>query len=683
MNRTGTLLGRLVAATLLLVCLPTLALGATLTLPVASVSFSDTDNGFLSAGFYGSGLEYGVLSRTTDGGATWHAQRFGSPAWMGGVSASADGNSAIAGVRNNHGGIYATSDSGLAWVLESLFPLASANFYDVAYLSGGRRVAVGIAGESPGIIASSVGGGAWTQSFRGPVYAAPAGSEDPPPTVKAFFTAVDSAPGGDVAWAVGSEWVTPFGSADPLGAPTALIRKTVDGGSTWTTQTVGSAGAAITSVVAVDTQTAFIGREQGRLYRTLDGGATWNDLTTSNSVFGFTRKINGVDAVDANHVVIVGDGGKLAYSSNATSPTITWTATNPMAGTKELLGVQMIDADSWIVVGDDETIMRTDDAGATWRGQKAAAAPTVKITSPEQATMLNSTSISAEGTSTDGYGIGVRSIELKLQRESDSKYWNGADWTSSETWVGAEQSNPANGWNAWEKTISIPDTGSVGAWVKLSARATDGFGSSSTTSVASLPFTTITADRSTITVNYGAGTTIAGVLKSGATVQSGKLVSIKGGTTSKSTTTDGSGRFSFPVSKTSNRTTYTISYTGSPVLMPSSAVVVVMPKVKLNRPVVPSTIRHTKSFRTYADMWPKHSSGSTGMTFYFDRRYKVGGKYVYITKATSTIKSSSYKTWTRCATTRKLAAGTWRVRVKHSDSYHATTYSSYRYFTVR
>jgi putative cell wall-binding protein len=137
----------------------------------------------------------------------------------------------------------------------------------------------------------------------------------------------------------------------------------------------------------------------------------------------------------------------------------------------------MLDAKRWIVVGDHETILRTNDGGATYAGPTNTTLPAVAITSPATGSSLGSTAVAIEGTSTDGFGIGVAKVEVRVRRGADNKYWNTSAWvTSADTWIAADRTDASNGFDAWNKTVSLPDTSSIGSHLYLEARATDGLG---------------------------------------------------------------------------------------------------------------------------------------------------------------------------------------------------------------
>jgi len=413
-------------------------------------------------------------------------------------------------------------------------------------------------------------------------------------------------------------------------------------------------------------------------------GTTWTELLLPTT-WGITS-IKGIDALDANHVLAVGNNGKIMWSANAAAATPTWSRPAVAPTAKTLLGAQMLSATTWIVVGDNETILRTTDGGAHWIGVTSPNAPTLTITSPTTATMLGSPTLSIAGNSTDGRGIGVANVEVRIQK-SGPLYWNGTAWVASEnTWIPATMGDPGDGWDTWETQVPLGSTAGVGTMV-VWARATDGLGLKSTayawvSSDGSSPVaaSTITPTRTSQTIAYGGTATLVGKLTSGGSALAGRTVAILPSATGTTKQTDGNGNFAFPV-KPTVKTTYTLRFEGDGVHAAKSIQVVVTPHAKINTPVVPSRVKHTKSFKAYAYLYPKHTAGTKVLTFYFQKKNSKG-KYVTVKSETVTGKSASTSSNKVTSASARLSAGRWRVVARHSDASHASTDSSRRYFRV-
>lgn len=658
----------LIAAAALLALWPASAF-AIPSYPVTAVSFHDANVGYITGGWTGNGF----VSTSGDGGVTWHAATAPTP-FMFSVAASLDSADAMA--FGDIDAVRATSDSGSTWsTTQPLLSRVGTKIYGSAYLSGGRRVAVGKI-ESPmnyAVIASAVGAGDWEIDLEGPKYPLPVNEDDPPQTLtNAVMRAVDAAPGETVAWAVGTNF-----SLNPQSATgEALIYKTTESGSDWATQTVTGVHT-VTSVTAADDNTAFIGCSSKRVLRTLNGGDNWAVLSAPTAI-----AINGIDALDANTVVVVGDGGKVSWTTNASAATPTWTTPVTIAGGNNLLGVKVIDATHWVVVGDKETIVRTSDGGATWTGSTAAAAPSVAITAPTAGSLLSSSTVAAAGTATDGSGVGVASVQIRLRR-ADGQYWaGGSTWSASETWRSATSTD---GWQTWD--APLPDASEYGAAATLSARATDGLGLvGAVKEVAALRSTAIAPYATSLVPAYNAYVAIGGRLTTSGNPVAGKPVRLlsSAGAYLGATTTGADGGFRFNV-KPSSASYYRFSFVGDAGHgASSSALVKVTPKAYVGKPAVPSKVKRNKYFKVYADLKPKHKVGSWAAKFYFERYQRLrSGKYGWVKKKTVNAKAANRLSYSRCTVRLKLAKGKWRVRAMHSDAGHATSYSGWRGFTVR
>ena len=383
-------------------------------------------------------------------------------------------------------------------------------------------------------------------------------------------------------------------------------------------------------------------------------------------------------------MLVVGNSGRIAWTANASETTPTWSV-NTTATTNTLLGAQMLDANHWIVVGDNETILRTADAGATWTGVNKAQPPSVAFTSPQIAHTPGSADISVEGTSSDGRGIGVAKVQIRVQRGAE--YWDAGKkaWVASaDTWIDADQTDAAQGWDAWRKTVTLPSAAEASSSLTVWARATDGLGlSGNVPSIGAPAPSTLVLSQSSVVIGYRGTATVSGTLRSGGLALASAHVTLSPASSpyAASFTTDVNGNFSFTVAPGS-KTTYTLTYPGDAQHTRAEARVTVVPGVKLTTPVVPSTVTHTRSFKTRSDLYPKHASGGR-ITFIFQRYLKVSGHYKWVTKKTVSARTGTYRSWSRATVSTRLAAGKWRVQAKHSDSDHATSYSSHRTFRIR
>jgi photosystem II stability/assembly factor-like uncharacterized protein len=159
--------------------------------------------------------------------------------------------------------------------------------------------------------------------------------------------------------------------------PTAQILKTVDGGATWTLQTlpaevVGFNGNDISSVTD-DVAWAAVGDLYdlaGGILHTGDGGATWTLQTLPDGLLTTHIKcIKGVSPTEAWAVSILGD------VLHTTDAGITWTsvevkdAENTPITMHQVNRMDVLGQDIWIAdaAGGDRSVIHSLDGGATWR----------------------------------------------------------------------------------------------------------------------------------------------------------------------------------------------------------------------------------------------------------------------------------------------------------------------------
>lgn len=439
---------------------------------VDSLSAANTNTLWIS----GSNDAGGFISRSTDGGQTWQATLLPDPLVPTGVQGRADGSSAIAVVDGNDY-VITTTDGGSTWVTDTpVIGSGDPNLYDAVWLEGspGVRLAVGKYTSPPNgdvfVIARSTAlSGSWTRPFQGPFYPAPDEFTLPPAT-SASGWAIDAT--GTTVFAIGNE-------NDPSGDTIAYLRplvyKSTNSGSTWTTAVASNISLSnyATTVDAVNSNLAFVGVGDGRrvLRSTTATPAGYFDLPN----FSPTPSAYGLDALDADRLLVAGRFGVVGWSSNASaaSPTFTYKVLpgSPGYTAPELRAAAMLDADRWVVVGTNEAIYRTTDAGVTWTGGNAMAAPGVTLTAPAAGFSLNAGAVAIAGTSADA-GVGVASVEVRVRR-ADGQTWNGVSWTASDTWLPATRGGGT--WNTWTATWT-PDAALIasGQLVTISARATDG-----------------------------------------------------------------------------------------------------------------------------------------------------------------------------------------------------------------
>lgn len=424
----------------------------------------------------GSNDAGGFISRSTDGGETWQATLLPDPLVPTGVQGRADGSSAIA-VVDAEDLVLTTTDGGSTWTTDTpAIGSGDPNLYDAVWLEGtpGVRLAVGeyaspLNGDVFAIARSAALSGGWTLPFTGPFYPAP-DEFTPPPATRASGWAIDAT--GSAVFAIGYE-------NDPSGDTIAFLRplvyKSTDSGSTWTTAVASNVSLSNypTAVDVVNSGLAYVGLGNARrvLRSTTATPAGYFDLPN----FSPTPSSYGLDALDADKMLVAGRLGVVGWSSNASaaSPTFTYKVLPGSTGyaAPELRAAAMLDASRWIVVGTNEAIYRTSNAGVTWTGGNAVAAPGVTMTVPAAGFALDAGPVTISGTSADA-GVGVARVEVRIRR-ADGQTWNGVAWTAGDTWLPATRNGGT--WNSWTTTWT-PDGALIasGQLVTIAARATDG-----------------------------------------------------------------------------------------------------------------------------------------------------------------------------------------------------------------
>ncbi|MCW2955911.1 MAG: hypothetical protein JWO69_780 [Thermoleophilia bacterium] len=224
----------------------------------------------------------GTILRTTDHGATWSAVTSPSAAsWSQVVN---DGSRIwLAG---NSGNIASSHDQGATWTLHAAVPGA------------------------PAIMSLAVADGVvWVGSSAGGAWKSPTSAV----SWSALPTGTTAALAG--AWAIDDQTAM-FLVGYGLPAATAYIRRTTDGGATWTTRPLPATYAYALTPHGVDHQTrAWIASTTGGVIETIDGGMNWSSLPAISGMQNLTH----VEPVDGNRLIAVGGNKTLARSQPITS----------------------------------------------------------------------------------------------------------------------------------------------------------------------------------------------------------------------------------------------------------------------------------------------------------------------------------------------------------------------------
>ena len=143
------------------------------------------------------------------------------------------------------------------------------------------------------------------------------------------------------------------------------IRKTFNGGTTWSVTGSGSTFANLASIRMFDRNSIWIGLSQ-KLHHTANGGSTWSAVvptTTAHTIFDLAF-LNDSDyiAVGGSPSNTTSGGYVVATTANAGT---SWSAVN-LSGQPTMCGVQCLNGTDCIAAGGALTIYKSTDGGSTW-----------------------------------------------------------------------------------------------------------------------------------------------------------------------------------------------------------------------------------------------------------------------------------------------------------------------------
>lgn len=153
------------------------------------------------------------------------------------------------------------------------------------------------------------------------------------------------------------------------GGPAGTIRRTEDGGATWTLQY--TAGQYLRSIEFIDALHGYCGSLSGSLFRTVDGGATWTDVAPLISPQ--PPGICGLSAPTPTTIYGVGLWASPAYVVKSSDGGLSWTSIDMSAHATALVDVHFTSADTGFVTGtaapagNGGVILYTTDGGLSWQ----------------------------------------------------------------------------------------------------------------------------------------------------------------------------------------------------------------------------------------------------------------------------------------------------------------------------
>jgi len=140
------------------------------------------------------------------------------------------------------------------------------------------------------------------------------------------------------------------------GAPTEMIKNTINYGVSWTYQNPGFSGG-LNGVYALNSNTVFVCGHFGVIRRTTNGGTNWVKLDSLTS-----RSLKAVYFPDVNTGTVVGDFGTILHTINSGN---NWSI-QTSSTTNALYGISFINSNTGWAVGNNGTVIKTINGGVTF-----------------------------------------------------------------------------------------------------------------------------------------------------------------------------------------------------------------------------------------------------------------------------------------------------------------------------
>jgi photosystem II stability/assembly factor-like uncharacterized protein len=271
-----------------------------------------------------------ALVKTTDGGATWVEQQAGRAGNAIHFSGVVDGWMA-----GDSGLLLHSADGGKAWNAQSS-AASTSTIYGLYF----PQPALGWAAGTGGTLLKTTDGGNRWQAKTVP--------ESVDFLSVHFFDAT-------TGWLAG-------GGYAKSGTWSGQVQKTTTGGESWSV-VYAAPGKTLTDLFFTDSQTGWIIGESALLRKTTDGGTSWTDQP--NPLTGTTQRLESVHFVDKNNGwVAAGYSGKILNTTNGGA---NWA--EQTSGTSEwLYSVHFINASTgWAAGG--SALLKTTNGGTTWLKQ--------------------------------------------------------------------------------------------------------------------------------------------------------------------------------------------------------------------------------------------------------------------------------------------------------------------------
>lgn len=272
----------------------------------------------------------GKLATSAGGAFTYRTVAARTQSALRGATTAGSAFPGTAWVAGEHGELWKTTSSGAIWTRQSL--PTSNQIFNVSAVNDQILVAVG---ADSLIMRSGDGGATWTKQKYSPGGLSQLNAVDVDPT------------DGRVAVAVG-------GNGDTASA--ALIRRTTNGGASWTTIAPPTSEALFDVAFASSTVVWAVG-ESGTILRSANAGVTW---TTQTSPTGL--RLDGIAARNEVELWAVGEQGTVLSTTNGGT---SWVV-RPAGTTSWLQDVVVTSTGTIVIAGNDSVVRRSTDGGTVW-----------------------------------------------------------------------------------------------------------------------------------------------------------------------------------------------------------------------------------------------------------------------------------------------------------------------------
>ena len=314
-----------------------------------ALSFSDANNGVIVG-------RNGALARTADGGATWvplseyPVERTGTETTDITCIDFMDSSNGIAAGYNKR--YWLTDNGGQSWSAYEFPAGGGTDAVEFPTASVGYALSQN-SGQTLAVMKSTNGGADFSTLAH--------------PLDDTYYARDLVAPTTQVVWAVGAY-------EDASNDQWAWVMRSSDGGSTFATQTIdisGPVSGEMSTIFALDANTAWIAGEVEDIYYTTDGGATWTAQTNPSGI-----TINDMHFVDANNGWAVGRSWSGTGILQTTDAGANWSAVD-LSGLEpsdlNLTSVLFSDSQNGVAVGYHNphssipvSALVTEDGGTTW-----------------------------------------------------------------------------------------------------------------------------------------------------------------------------------------------------------------------------------------------------------------------------------------------------------------------------